>query len=203
MEKIIIKKSPFIPLFQRGRHEMTRALTRRTVLSLLLLINLFLTISGCTKYEEPAPFFDGLYLEYKLSAQANLIYTVEAIGNDRFKIIETEKRTILNDEIVELLVDSHGIVYESHSKDYEGEFSPVWIPVHELEIGTSFDDGYTVLRKDKWKKWAVLVIKNPNVKEEQYFDINTGFLVGVKGSSGLSYEMVLTNTNAEIPVVGE
>jgi hypothetical protein len=66
-----------------------------------------------------------------------------------------------------------------------------------MKIGDTFDDGYKVLRKDRWKKWEVLVIKNPTYNEEQYFELNTGYLVGVKGR----VEVNLVNTNADIPTV--
>ena len=85
-------------------------------------------------------------------------------------------------------------------KRYEKKFSPVWIPIHEMEIGDTFDSGYTVTRKEKWKKWDVLVVKDPDSNNERYFDINTGYWVG-------SYErrltIVLVDTNADIPSTEE
>jgi len=66
-----------------------------------------------------------------------------------------------------------------------------------MKIGDEFNEGYKVLREDKWKKWSVLVIKNPIYNEERYFELNTGYLVGVKGS----VEVNLVNTNADIPTI--
>ncbi len=44
------------------------------------------------------------------------------------------------------------------------------------------------------------MLKADIVEEERYFELNTGYLVGVKGRFGMSYEIVLVNTNADIPV---
>jgi hypothetical protein len=103
--------------------------------------------------------------------------------------------------VIEFFVDNYGRVYKSSVKDYEGEYSPVWIPLHAMKIGDSYDGVYKVARRDQWKKWDVMVVKNPDFDEEQYFELNTGYLVGVKGEFGLSYELVLVNTNANIPTI--
>jgi hypothetical protein len=47
------------------------------------------------------------------------------------------------------------------------------------------------------------VIENPDIEEEQYFELNTGYLVGVKEKFGMAYEIILINTNADIPTVEE
>ena len=162
---------------------------------LLILTVIIFLMTACSKYEEPAPFFDGLFLEY--NAGIKLIFNVHSIENNSYKIVETEVSEVLGDTIRDFFVDMYGKVYKSSFKDYEGNFTSIWIPVHQMKIGDTFDDGYKVLRKDKWKKWEVLVIKNPTYNEEQYFELNTGYLVGVKGS----VEVNLVNTNADIPTI--
>lgn len=154
-----------------------------------------LFISACSKYDEPAPFYDGLLLEY--FAGLKIIYNVHSIENGNYKIIKTEVGEVLGDDIDDIFVDMYGKVYKSSFKDYEGKFSSIWIPVHKMEIGDTFDGGYKVLRKDRWKKWEVLVIKNPMFNEERYFELKTGYLVGVKGS----IEVNLVKTNADIPII--
>ena len=165
--------------------------------ALLLVITVsILLMTACSKHEELAPFFDRLYLEYIVS-DLKTVFNVLSADNNKFKIVKTEVNDVLGDRVVEMFVDMHGKVYESSSSKYEGKFTSIWIPVHQMEIGDTFDDGYKVLRKDKWKKWEVLVIKNPIYNEEQYFELNTGYLVGVKGN----VEVNLVNTNADIPTI--
>jgi hypothetical protein len=163
---------------------------------------LFLTVFfvRCNKYEEVAPFTDGLFLEYR-SGGMNNIYNFERLEKFNYKVTETEIRKPLSDKVIEFFVDNYGRVYKSSVKDYEGEYSPVWIPLHAMKIGDSYDGVYKVARRDQWKKWDVMVVKNPDFDEEQYFELNTGYLVGVKGEFGLSYELVLVNTNANIPTI--
>lgn len=168
---------------------------------LILLFGIYLlSILSCTKYEEEAPFFDGLFLEYRLGG-LRTIYNIHVLANHKFKIIETQKARVLSDDVEELYVDAYGRVYKSSFKPYKGKFSPIWIPVHKMEIGDTFDSGYTVARKEKWEKWEVLVIKDPVVREERYFDLNTGFWVGSFARTAVGAgKIVLINTNADIPV---
>lgn len=169
---------------------------------ILLGILLPLILLNCTKYNEKAPFFDGLYFEYDIKGK-RITYNLYALDNEKYKIIRTEKSKVFGNKIRELFVDVYGKVYKSTYKRYKGKFSPIWIPVHEMEIGNSFDGSNIVARKDKWREWEVLVTKDTVIEEEQYFEFNTGFLVGVKGRLGMSYEVVLVNTNADIPTVEE
>jgi hypothetical protein len=169
--------------------------------TILLGILLLLILSQCSKYKEEAPFFDGLYLEYKLGRKGKKTYNVSISENKGFKIIETEKYPNLNDEVEEYLVDNYGKVYKSSSGGYKGYFSPIWIPANEMKAGDTFGDGLTVSRVDKWKKWEVLVVKVPIGKIEVFYEINSGFWVGTIGRTATgATEFVLFNTNADIPV---
>lgn len=171
----------------------------KKIIFLLLIVSLPLIFIHCTKYKEPAPFFDGLFFEYDVGASKRIIYNVQVLDNNQFKITETRKRRVLSDDIEELFVDAHGKVYKSTFKPYKGKFSPIWIPVHVMEIGDTFDGGYVVTRKDKWEKWEVLVIKEPVVREERYYDLNTGYWVGLFAKTPMGViTFVLVNTNADI-----
>ncbi len=171
---------------------------------LILSISLLLVFSSCKKYKEEAPFFDGLILEYDLGGPFKWIYNISSLNDSSFKIIETHRQGALGDDVEELYVDQYGRVYKSSYKDYKGKFSPIWIPAHKMEIGDTFDGGYSVVRKEKWKHWDVLVVKDPDVNQERYFDLNTGYWVGLfgKGPRG-PVTIVLVNTNANIPTVEE
>lgn len=52
----------------------------------------------CSKHKEPAPFFDGLYLEYDVKGTP-FIYEITALDDNNFKIIETEKWDVFGDKI--------------------------------------------------------------------------------------------------------
>lgn len=182
-------------------HDATKIINRKIIFIISTIVLLFLI--SCTKYDEPAPFFDGLFLEY-IEIDSKTIYKMQVLNNGKYRVIQTRKREPLNDDIEELLIDVNGKVYKSSFKDYEGGFPPIWIPAMQMEIGDKFNDGYTVLRKDRWKQWDVLVIKNPLFDEEKYFDINSGFWVGAIGKGSVAkYSAVLVDTNADIPTIEE
>ena len=150
---------------------------------------------GCEKYKEEAPFFDGLHLEYHGKSAIHK-YKITELGN-KFKISEVIEYSILSDDEEEFIVNSHGIRKDS------GEFSVIWISVNELEIGDSFGGGLRVLRLDNWKGWRVMVIKGMG-RHEIFYEANTGFLVGWTASSvSGTTELVLVDTNADIPVASK
>jgi hypothetical protein len=173
--------------------------TKKLEKSWILTGTIFLILICCTKYKEQTPFFDGLFLEYDLGSPGfKWTYNIHNIEDGKFRINETEEEGAIGKRLREYFVDSKGKVYKTDTKDYQGKFSPIWLPVHEMKIGDTFDNGDAVVRKDKWKKWEVLVIKDSDSNNERYFDVNTGYFVG-------SYEsratVVLINTNASIPFV--
>lgn len=170
----------------------------------LLTVFFFLVLIQCSKYKETVPFFDGLLLEYKYTNKnIKRIYKVKVIGSNKFKVIQIMPgRGVLKDDIDEFLVNAYGRVYKSTYKSYKGRFCPIWIPVHKIEIGDTIDDIEIAMRKDKWKKWDVLVLAlKRSKKTERYFDLNTGYWVGSKGKTPMgAYEIILVNSNADIPV---
>ncbi|HDH00698.1 MAG TPA: hypothetical protein ENG80_02675 [Nitrospirae bacterium] len=179
----------------------------RKNLILLIVVSLPLFLMACNKYKEEAPFFDGLFLEYS-SSGIPVTYEVSVTDNNEFKITETKKHKVFDDEIELYHVDAQGIVVKGSWKESEGYFSPIWIPINEMEVGDTFKynggDKYKIVKKDRWKKWNVLVIKGMTLGEERYFDLNTGFWVGLHGKGmGRAVTIVLTDTNADIPTVEE
>ncbi len=178
----------------------------KKVLFLLVIISLSVVFFQCTKYKEPAPFFDGLFLEYDRSPghRYKLIYNVHVLENNKYKILETDTVYITDSDKIEMYVDKNGRVYESSKERYEGKFSPIWIPVNEMEIGDKFDERKLIEREDKWEKWEVLVVKDTPTGGESYYDLNTGYWVGAFARTPRGAgKIVLVNTNADIPTVEE
>ena len=182
-------------------NNLENILKKRICFFVLIIVLLQLIIS-CTSYEEIAPFFDGLFLEYAGNGKPYLTYKVNVVEDYKFKIIETDKLYTTERGKVELFVDSYGKVYESREKRYIGRFSPIWIPVHEMKIGDTFDKRNFVERNEKWERWDVLVVKDTPTGAESYYDINTGYWVGGIGrTSAGSSKLILINTNADIPTI--
>jgi hypothetical protein len=172
------------------------------VKNIIALIGLSLLLIQCSKDKEEAPFFDGLYLEYKLGNKGKKTYNVSISNKKGFKVIEIEQWPIFDDEVEEYSVDLYGKVYSSGA--YKGEFSPIWIPVNKMKVGNTFDGGFLVSRLDNWKRWEVMVVKAPIGRTEIYHDLTTGFLVGmVTTSVSGTTKTVLVDTNADIPVGGK
>jgi hypothetical protein len=101
-----------------------------------------------------------------------------------------------------MLVNKYGKVYQTNGRKKRiGKFSPIWIPVHKMEIGDKFDGRNLVDREDKWEKWKVLVVKDIPTGVEDYYEINTGYLVGSVAKSPRGGKIILVNTNADIPTI--
>lgn len=143
-------------------------------------------------------------MEYAGNGKPYLTYKVSALEDNKFRILRKDKLYVTKRGEVELFVDSYGKVYASKKKRYLDRFSPIWIPVHEIEIGDTFDKRNYVERKDKWKSWEVLVVKDTPTGAESYYDLHTGYWVGGAGNTSLgSSKIVLINTNADIPTIEE
>jgi len=159
----------------------------------ILVLFVFFILASCST--EPAPFKDGMYLEYRRTDGSPSYFKIAAIGNKGYKIIETRKRgPILSDDVEEMFVDIYGVVYKSSFEPYEGEFSPIWIPVKKFKVGDTVNRVFHVVRKDRWKQWEVLVLEG-SLGGEYYYDLKTGFKVGI---SGRRVEIVLVATNAPV-----
>ncbi len=173
----------------------------RQIWTALLAIFLFLIFIGCAKYKEEAPFEDGMYFEYRYGT-LNKTYNINHLDDNNFKIVETDSFYKATEGKLEMLVDSYGKVYECRKKRYKGKFSPIWIPVHDMEIGDEYDKRERVDRIDKWEKWEVLVIKDIPTGAENYYELKTGYFVGSEARSLVgSGKKILEATNADIPTI--
>ncbi len=172
---------------------------------LFLGVSLLLILSNCTKYKEEAPFFEGLILEYgERGVDGRYIYEINSLDDNGFKITEKEKWKALKFKPAVMMVKANGRVYESNKKRYKNKFSPIWIPVNEMDIGDKFDGRNIVERKAKWEKWDVLVVKDIPTGAEDYYELNTGYLVGSYAKTAIGVgKIVLLNTNADIPTIQE
>ena len=129
-------------------------------------------------------------------------YEIESVENNKFHVIEKDIPMYFKSDKKEYTLNRWGRVIKKSSGKFTEGFSSIWLPVKKMKIGDNFDDGYTVVRRDRWKKWEVLVVKDSLFGGERYFDINTGFWVGLSVKSGMGgATFVLVDTNADIPVI--
>jgi hypothetical protein len=170
----------------------------------LLLVNIAISalLLSCSRYEEQAPFSDGLYFKYYGNGRPYLTFSVETLDDKNYKVTRDDAFKKSKVGITEMYVDSNGIVYKSSKNRFEDKFSPIWIPVNEIKIGDEIYNGDIATRKDRWKSWEVLVIKKIDSNTERYFDINTGYWVGLFGTGARGAVTIeLVETNVDIPTV--
>lgn len=194
-------------------------MSRRAIIAALLIAASFLTVQ-CTQSPE-APFFDGLYLKYKLTNTSKTRYDdmLESEGNvrnyavtysfersgERYRVLmsEVEPRSLRTYGEEEFILDSRGMIRESANSDENGNYSRIWLPAAGLERGDRIQDTLAVDRKGKWKQWDVIVVMDVLTPVfERYYDIKTGLLVGeqtrfgVKGMGSRQSMSTLADTNA-------
>ena len=202
----------------RGIEQGRKIYSKRILVFSAIIFSIIL--SGCSKYDEPVPFFDGLTLRYKTkytitfnTGEYMRIYQLTAL-NGGYKVLG---HTDFNEEdIDEMIVDSYGKIKDEtsigsflyslvfDSNDFKNrmkdKYSLLWMPTNKMKIGDKFNDG-TIIRKEHWREWDVLVLRDSNFSTEFYFDVDTGYLVGNKlNFMKMKSEQVLINTNAEIAV---
>lgn len=185
----------------------------KKIFSLILFITILILVSHCSKqYNEPAPFFDGLLLEYETDIKTftgnekiKTTYNVQGLGNNHFKILKTENPSFFGTGVEEYFVDSYGKVYGGSCKECKGGFSPIWIPAHTMEIGDTFGEE-KIVGKNKWDNWNVVVVKSQisAIGVEWYYDATTGFLVGLYTSDAIGSKITqkLVNSNTKISMTG-
>ena len=158
-------------------------------------IFLFLLLAGCSnKPKELAPFFDGLYLAYQSErGDGTTSYLIKAMDNGKYKI--TEKENLLTPKVEQYLVSQYGIQEKS------GEFVGFWLPINKMEIGDTVYDYFKAINIEKWKNWETMVFEYPLFSTKIYYDLETGFRVGIEGIvGGVSHVLVLTETNTDLAV---
>jgi predicted Zn finger-like uncharacterized protein len=203
---VFIKKQYFVSY---GKESLSIPVTKQQIIALVLLLSLSiipLSITAKVHYQhnyqhrEEVPFFDGLFLEYEIGSKPRL-YEVAVINENEYKITKHS-----GNSRIEYIIDKYGKIKEAkqyyadgrikNKEKMEGEFLDIWKPIHKLKVGDQLSSRTTVDRTEKWKQWEVMVIKEPGAGRliENYYEINTGFLVGSS-----FYNEVLIDTNAVIP----
>ncbi|MEN8263008.1 MAG: hypothetical protein ABFR82_06055 [Nitrospirota bacterium] len=203
---IFVKRHTF-PSYEEGLISSPLSGKQKNILGVLLFLILLMTglhIKGLYQYRENPPFFEGLFLKYEFMNSAGEsfnYYEIESYENNRFHMIEKDAPVFSEKDKKEYTLNRWGRVIKKKRGRFSEGFSSIWIPVNKMEIGDNFDNGYTVVRRDKWRQWEVLVVKDSLFGGERYFDINTGFWVGLSVTTGMGgATFVLVDTNADIPV---
>ncbi len=202
---VFIKRQTFLS-YQEGSLSTPLVKDQKVILAILLsfiVLPIGLSMHEHYKYSEKAPFFDGMFLKY--GDKYGELFKVSIVDDRRFKITETEKSDVFKGSATEYIVNEYGRI-EKETKIFSsgkiknksqriGEFLSIWLPTNNLNVGDMLPDKRSyVARKDKWKQWEVLVIKDSFVSGgEIYYELDTGYLVGY---SAANYTLV--NTNAKI-----
>jgi len=147
-------------------------------------------LPGCES-KDIAPFQNGDYFEYTKQGKGYVNrYQIENKEKGKFKITW---RTGADSEPIELIVDRTGKIietptYPQGSLGYDLFYKRqirLWLPTNKRMIGervnfADFIDRNIVTEEKVWKKWDVCVTKHSNMFgwQENYFDKETGFLVG-------------------------
>ncbi len=201
--------------------ENTKSFNRKTVI-VFAFFSISLLVLGCQKKNEQAPFFDGLYLRYyevfaKSQSPENIIWTrkieyrFKQLEDGSFHVsqeINTKRGKKLKKDIEptlypqageDLTIDKKGIVLKGGDgfiNFIEGFPSSLWLPFDKRKEGTEvIDKVRKVGEKITWdgrEAWPVKGI----IGDIHYYDVNTGFLIGVENISG-KLKMTLVDTNLE------
>jgi hypothetical protein len=192
---------------------------KKSVFPTILLFSFLLTTGCQKKNKEMAPFFDGLYFKYEVSATSGNsedVFKVKKM-NGGYEVILDEFYGSHNvGEIVKNIVDLYGVIKEKpirarkaskrtkKIKWLKGRRICIWIPLEEIKIGSKFETSlgnYRVIEQKNWEDWKVWMLKDGS-GNESYYDRGTGFLVGSKSISLQmvgSMKRILIDTNADIP----
>ena len=166
----------------------------------------FNLIPGCSP-KEIAPFNNGDFFEYQQSNKDyKKLYQIEKSEDGMFKITWRHGRL----EPDEFIVDQTGKIIETPSYSegslardlfYERQII-LWLPASKRKIGEAihfcdFIGTNVVTAERKWQKWDVWVARHSNVFgwQENYFDKETGFLVGSQSAGDDLY--ILTDSSVE------
>jgi hypothetical protein len=191
----------------------------KKAMSLFLIVFFSLFFIHCTKYNEPVPFFDGLFLKYheifgnsknteKIIWIRDIEYRFKELENGNFRIIqkvETQRGKVLDKRIEpvpypivgeDLTIDNKGIILKGGDNFNfpNGYPSYLWLPPDKREEGAEIMKVvWKVEKQMKWKSWNVLLVIGM-LKDKRFYDTNTGFLMGTENISG-KLKMILVDTN--------
>lgn len=187
----------------------------------IVFIFLIVFFISCTEYNEPAPFFDGLFLRYhevfgdpkdkeKILWTREIEYQFKELKNGNFHIIQKVKtqRGKALDKGIEpvpypeagenLTIDREGKVvkggdFMNFVKGYPSYF---WLPPEKRKDGGEIIEGiWKVKGRVRWRSCNALLVEGI-LKDKRYYDINTGILLGVENATG-KLKMILVDTNLE------
>ena len=186
-----------------------------------IFLFVFLLTTGCQKKynSELVPFFDGMYLKYKVitnSGSHEEIFSIKE-ENSEYKIFKEDvyKSHIL-EEIVTHVVDCYGVIKEKPVRTMKtskrtkildklkGRRICIWIPPDEMQVGKKLETSlgnFRIIEEATWEKWNVWVLKDGH-GNKSFYDRETGFYVGIQSISGGligSMKTILIDTNADIP----
>jgi hypothetical protein len=168
--------------------------TVRTLCVLLVPVSAVL-LPGCGS-RDPAPFRSGDFFEYRQPGKDyGSRYQVEGIDEKTLRVVWR----IGSSPPVELIIDGAGEIVEtptypegSLGRDlFHGRQLNLWLPTEKKKVGEQVYFCDFLARSDvsgekKWKEWDVWVTRHSNVFgwQENYYDKETGFLVGSRDSGG-------------------
>ncbi len=176
---------------------------------------------SCTKYEEPTPFFDGLFLKYhevfgdpenieKIAWTREIEYRFKELDDGNFHIIQeikTQRGKALDKRIEvvpypkageDLTIDRTGKVIKGgdFTNFVRGYPSYLWLPLEEMRKGVEIIEGiWKVGGEARWRGCDALLVEG-TLKDKRYYDVKTGVLLGVENVTG-KLRMFLVDTNME------
>jgi len=154
--------------------------------STLLLASLGL-VGGCD-VGGVSPARDGLYLEYQVGESSSCALSFEDAGGGKFRVVAEPERCSLwpgAPSDGEVLVD-HNLRPAGGGKLEWGEAVLLWLPKNKRKPGSyrsvAGGGGFSVSRVERWHDWdtAVIQAKIALLKGVWYYDVKTGFLVGME-----------------------
>jgi len=192
------------------------------ILALCLCTSLFLIFLSCSKNKEPAPFFDGLFLTYQevfgssekgedIFWTRKITYHFKQMKDNTFKIsedVKTQRGKRLKKGIkpvpypgigTDVIVDERGIVVKGAASVnffIEGYPSYLWLPYAKRKTGEVIIKVVSkVGKRTRWRGWEVWPVSFGDSKlHVDYYDADTGILVGKQTNEGKVFTM-LVDTN--------
>lgn len=199
-------------------------LYKKAVIVFIVLAGCLSTLA-CQQSDEPAPFFDGLYLKYgevlaKSPKPEDVIwnreirYIFEKLEDGNFHVtqeVHTRRGKRLEQELEpipypqvgdDLTIDKSGVVLKGGDgmNFIEGYLSYLWLPPDKRKKGADLFKvkvAWRVEEKKQWESCEVWSVRTLTQDDIRYYDVNTGFLVGEEHMGG-RWKMILQDTNLDV-----
>ena len=175
-----------------------------------LFVLVLFSVLHCSRSDHPAPFFNGMYLEFKdpnniQGSVPRIIYKLNSIDNASFKMSVDSYYSSGTSDNREFVVSRYGILSGNFigkiSGSIKGVYSNVWIPMHNITVGKNLGEGFSIEKIENWYGWKVYVVGNNMQPSKEYYEIQSGLLVGFGGPVGTDrVEFILVDTNANLSV---